>query len=137
MKKVIFVIFIFSSVTIYGQKKEKQHPIDVRREQCLNKPENQNTYGCRDCERIAYEEWDKEMNVYYKRLMSYLGNEEKEKLKIAQRRWIAYRDSEMDFIGTTCYNLQGTLWGIVASQRYMEIVRARAIELKDYCETLK
>jgi uncharacterized protein YecT (DUF1311 family) len=46
------------------------------------------------CTVRAGKEWDKELNTNYNLLMSKLNVDEKEKLKTAQRNWIAYRDKE-------------------------------------------
>lgn len=51
-----------------------------------------------NCEITARQEWDVELNKYYKLLMSLLDSAGKEKLKIAQRQWIEFRDKEFEII---------------------------------------
>ncbi len=132
---VLFIIFL--TVPIFGQNNQTdKHPIDIKREQCHEIDSNQTTYGMMQCEAIAREEWDKEMNKYYKLLMDTLTIEEKEKLKIAQRQWLNFRDMELDFSGTMYYNMQGTMWRVVAAGRACEIVKERALELKGYYDML-
>jgi uncharacterized protein YecT (DUF1311 family) len=46
-----------------------------------------------------YEQFlDKELNTAYQSLLAKLGTEQQVKLKQAQRNWIKYRNSEVDFI---------------------------------------
>lgn len=131
------LFFIFLSVPIFGQNNQTaKHPIDIKREQCHEIDSNQTTYGMMHCEAIAREEWDKEMNKYYKLLMDTLTIEQKEKLKIAQRQWLDFRDRELDFSGTLYYNMQGTMWRVVAAGRSCDIVKERALELKGYYDML-
>lgn len=88
------------------------------------------------CETTAQKEWDDEMNKYYKLLMDTLSSEEKEKLKIVQRKWIEYRDKELEFSWSMYDNMQGTMWRIVGAGRACNIVKQRALELKSYFDML-
>ncbi|MBK9733114.1 MAG: DUF1311 domain-containing protein [Chitinophagaceae bacterium] len=113
-----------------------QNPIDIRLKECLEVDSNYTTYGMMHCEALARDEWDVEMNKYYHLLIDTLNADEKEKFKVAQRQWLKYRDKEFEFSATMHYNMQGTMWRVVAAARSCEIVKARALELKDYFETL-
>jgi uncharacterized protein YecT (DUF1311 family) len=132
------IIFTQLAIQTFGQenKSNEKHPIDIRLENCLAIDSNQTTYGMMNCEVTARDEWDKEMNKYYKLLMDTLQKDEKEKLKTAQISWLSYRDKEGDFSGTMYYNMQGTMWRITAAGRSCEIVRQRALELKVYYDML-
>lgn len=44
----------------------------------------------------GYEIWDRELNIYYKRLMSILGEKEKQMLKVSQLAWEKERDKSID-----------------------------------------
>jgi uncharacterized protein YecT (DUF1311 family) len=68
--------------------------------------------------------------------MGVLSAPEKELLRQAQRKWLEYRDSEVKFSAEMHYNLQGTMWRIVAADRRASIIRDRALALKVYYETL-
>ena len=121
----------------YGQDNDNQkHPIDITLEHCLEIDSNQTTYGMIQCTAVAREEWDKEMNKFYKMLMDTLGSEEKETLRKAQRHWLEYRDNEVAFAGSMYYNMQGTMWRVVAAGRICDIVKQRAVELKEYYDLL-
>jgi uncharacterized protein YecT (DUF1311 family) len=113
------------------------HPIEKRFAACLEKEEGQTTVGMIECTAKARDEWDKELNKYYKLLMGVLNAAEKTKLQQAQRKWIEYRDTEYAFSGEMYYNLEGTMWRIAAAGRQMELVKERALALKSYYEMLK
>jgi uncharacterized protein YecT (DUF1311 family) len=128
----------FLPITAYSQltPDPSRYPVDSAYVACLAVPDNQTTLGMVDCAIEAHDAWDRELNRYYKLLLTILSPEEKEKLRIAQRNWLAYRDSEITFYRTTYGNLLGTMWQIVAAERGLEIVRQRAIELQTYYDVL-
>jgi len=134
---LIMLFFIFTSGQTIGQNTQTdKHQIDVRLEQCLALDSNLTTSGMMNCEIIARDEWENEMNKYYKMLMDTLPIEEQTKLKIAQALWLDYKEKEIEFSTTMYYNMTGTLWKIVAASRTCEIVKARALELKSYFDML-
>ncbi|HEV2721898.1 MAG TPA: lysozyme inhibitor LprI family protein, partial [Thermoanaerobaculia bacterium] len=45
------------------------------------------------CEELKHELWDREMNIYYGRLLAKLGPKEKTLLKESQRQWVVVRDN--------------------------------------------
>ena len=71
------------------------------------------------------EEWDKMLNEKYKMLMARLKKDNQNRLRAAQRKWIAYRDAEDD-----CYNSCNLL---TDNPDYrLNIVRERALRLEKY-----
>lgn len=116
---------------LWAQAEEK-HPIDKECEKCHSIEANQTTMGMIDCEAKAAASWDKELNKNYNALLKTLSKAEQEKLRASQRKWIAYRDAELDFSNTMYRNRDGSMWGIVAASRHREITRTRALELKMY-----
>lgn len=130
-----FLLFSFLTSSGFCQAK-KGWDIDAQHKACLDSTVNQTTAGMLKCTHQARDSWDKELNKNYKLLMVKLSPEGKEKLKGAQVNWLAYRDSEYSFSGTTYHNLQGTLWLVIAADRQVEIVKTRAIELKAYYDIL-
>ena len=65
-----------------------------------------------------------------------LTAEQKEKLKIAQREWIEYRDKEIEFLNKLYYDMQGTMWIPVAAQTKLDLTRKRTIEHESYLANL-
>lgn len=112
--------------------KSELEPVDQAYEDCMGLLENQTTVGMCDCAAQAQGGWDKQMNEYYSLLMSKLKEDEKSKLKISQQKWMAFRDAEFDFSGMTYYNMEGSMYKVMAVERQKEFVKARAQELKLY-----
>ena len=106
--------------------------IDINLTDCLATGENQTTYGMIQCIDTAYAAWDVELNKYYKLLMTVLTEEEKEKLKTAQKAWITMRDADIAFIGLYSENLEGSMYCVSANYHTMEIMRLRALQLRSF-----
>lgn len=106
--------------------------IDINLTDCLATGENQTTYGMIQCIDTAYFAWDVELNKYYKLLMTVLTEEEKEKLKTAQKAWITMRDADISFIGLYSENLEGSMYRVSANYHTMEIMRLRALQLRSF-----
>ncbi len=136
LRIALVVCFVFTSLLSQGQSLVTQISIDDQLKTCLDSAKNQTTAGIINCTHKAKDAWDKELNKYYKQLMTKLNADEKEKLKTAQINWLAYRDSEYLFSGTAYRNLQGTMWLVVNADRQMQIVKSRALELKSYSSIL-
>lgn len=51
-----------------------------------------------------YERSDKALNAAYQKLMASLGEEGKTRLKVSQRAWLTYRDSQARF---DCHHFHG------------------------------
>ena len=136
--KTLLVLFCFISfqISLMAQIETKEHPIDVQLKACLDKDENQTTLGMINCEAEAQVAWDKALNDNYKELRGMLKGEDRERLKLSQRQWIKYRDLELEFSSYMHYNMEGTLYRVIGAGRQTEFVKARALELRDYIETL-
>jgi len=90
-------------------------------------PYSSHTYFDENTDIKTEEEWDKVLNEKYKLLMSKLGKENQDRLRTAQRKWIAYRDAESD-----CYD-SCNLIGWNPDNRLL-IVRERALRLGKYVD---
>ncbi|EFQ22630.1 protein of unknown function DUF1311 [Aminomonas paucivorans DSM 12260] len=115
----------------------KVHPIDGAYQKDLAR--DSSTAGTVEASNRAAAKWDRELNRVYKALMAQMGPEARQKLQASQRRWLAYRDAERTAVGAMAGDLYeqnegGTLWGMVAAVRSMEILRARALELTEYLD---
>lgn len=127
--KIIILLTLFMSSTAYSQNEQKLHPLDSLYDACIA-----NFVGDPDkinCTREAIDNWDDELNKYYKLLMNVLDSNTQNVLRKTQRQWIKYRDTEFDCVDSL-YNIDGTMYPILAIQRKMKIVRTRALELKRY-----
>ncbi len=128
---LLCLLILFPSVA-FAQTGKDQHPIDRQFAACLDSAENQTTIGMSGCAVRARIAWDKELNKNYKLVIAKLSKEGQEKLKTAQRTWIAYRDKELELCYSLYGSLEGTMWSNVSANRQAEITRTRALELKGY-----
>ena len=119
-----------------AQKDPIGNKIDEALSKCLDEESNQTTAGMIRCTIDAREKWDIELNKYYKLLIAELSEEQRELLRVSQRAWIKYRDAEYKFSFDMHNSMQGTVWRIIATDRSLKIVQTRALELKEYYETL-
>jgi uncharacterized protein YecT (DUF1311 family) len=139
MKKPILIASLFIlPINAFGQDiTSETHPIEIKRQKCHEDTANQSTHGMLRCERIAAEDWDKELNRNYELLMATLKGDEKKLLKSSQLEWIAYRDKELGFSDKFYTDMEGTMWLVAAAGRRTNLIKQRALELKDYYDTLK
>ena len=134
---ILFATAYYSNAYSQSSNDSSQNDsIDKLLQQRLDSAQNQTTYGMVECEAWAKDAYDKELNKYYKLLMKVLSPDEKEKLRVSERNWINYRDSESAFASALYGSMQGTMWGIVSVSADADVVRARALEIKDYYKTI-
>ncbi len=87
--------------------------------------------------------WDREMNRYYKRLLSLLDEEEKKLLRNSQRAWLKMRDSSIAFgmrlLGRT--EETGSMYALMRAgdidSMVTPMVKQRALMLKQWWESLR
>jgi uncharacterized protein YecT (DUF1311 family) len=112
-----------------------QHPIDKALEACIDK--NGSTAGMIQCTDQAYAAWDRELNKNYGELMRALKPAQKESLRLAQLEWIKYRDLEFKLIDSIYDAMQGTMYIPMRIDARMEVVKKRAVELKDFLDLVQ
>lgn len=107
---------------------DKPHPIDVEAGKRMETA--MTTVDIRDAQGQAYQAWDKELNRIYRELMRGLDKDSAAKLKKAQKAWIAFRDSEVDWLWSKAiYGDAGTSGPVNVSGADTEMVRQRVCEL--------
>jgi len=138
MKKLVSLLFIFLSVSIFSQSKNQQeNVIDIEESKCFDKQDISNA-EIRKCTIKARDSWDKELNKFYNLFASKLPKDVFEILKASQKEWIIYRDKEFKFITKFYFEVkEGTLWYNIAENKKKEIVKNRALELQMYFENLE
>jgi len=126
MKKFASLLVLFFSVLSCAQSQ-----IDVELKKCLGKDDS--TANQRNCTISAQQSWDKELNKHYLSLRKKLATSGKKELLEAQRNWIAFRDSEFKLINQYYFEVKkGTLFQVMAENKRLEIIKARALQLKAY-----
>lgn len=132
MIKYYILLFILYSAVSSAQTEYDIHPIDAQRLECRNSKENQDTDNSIRCEYSARIAWEKEVNKYSDLLLKVLKPAEKKVFKSAQKQWITYRDSEMEFANSLYKNMESEAWLVVHAVRLTNIFRTRALELQEY-----
>lgn len=129
MRKSTFILFLMT-INIFSLAQNK---IDQDLEKCLGK--DNSTAGQRSCINSAHNSWDKALNKSYLSLSQKLTKTGKKELVEAQRNWIVFRDSEFKLIDKYYFDVKkGTMFYVIADNKKLEIVKTRALELKDYDE---
>jgi len=88
------------------------------------------------CLEEAYTSWEAELKRYYNLLMEVLDEESQERLKQSQADWETFRDKEFEFI-PLYFTDPGSYQGPAIAEHKMNIVRARALQLESYYQTIK
>ncbi len=127
---VIFLLPLLAS----SQEIQIKYKIDTILNKCLSK--NQSDVGMGDCFIKSQDLWDKELNKYYKLLLSVLDTSAQQKLKEAQRQWILFRDKEIQLIHDAYGSNDGSMWNLAIADRINQLIRQRAVDLIGYYETL-
>lgn len=93
------------------------------------------------CEAITYDLWDRELNVYYVRLLKALKPAEQTLLKENQKQWLAFRDKAITLNSSLLdrrYDTQGTMFQLMragdATRILAPLVKQRALMLRDELE---
>jgi len=96
------------------------------------------------CETLGYDLWDRELNIYYGRLLEVLNDPQKKLLKDSQREWIVVRDTAIKLNETLLdrrYDTSGTMYQLMRSSDAARIltpmVKQRALMLKAMWELAK
>ncbi|MCA1178796.1 MULTISPECIES: lysozyme inhibitor LprI family protein [unclassified Pantoea] len=124
MKKWLPILCLLAS----GVAMAQTHPLDQLLQQCLDKESS--TLGMSQCYSSANKGWDKEMNLQYNQVMKKLTGEPKDKLRAAQRAWLAYRDSWMEASRSYFLSSQGSMAALSVGAQGVSLVRNQALMLQ-------
>ena len=93
----MLVFLLISSISISGQYKDAliSRMSDLRNSVFANVDEG-NDFEQKEALRKTEEEWDKELNIVYQKIMKVADPVTKNKLRNAQRAWIKFRNSEIE-----------------------------------------
>ena len=93
----MLLFLLISSISISGQYKDAliSRMSDFRNSVFANADEG-NDFEQKEALRKTEEEWDKELNIVYQKIMKIANPVTKNKLRNAQRAWIKFRDSEVE-----------------------------------------
>lgn len=101
---------------------------------------NQNTQTQAECIKALTAQWDSLLNNNYKMLIRQLDSVDKEKLRIAQRNWVTFKENEIEFLNQAfAWNPQttGTIVKLYRVQFIMEATKNRSLMLENYLKALE
>lgn len=134
IKKILFT-FIFAIFLVLPVLATQVELIDKNEDACMQKAIS--TADMLKCTTIANTAWDKEMNKYYKLLMKKLPTAQKNDLLKAQKSWLLFRDNDASFVNNSIRDSrQGTMYINIAGGERRELVKQRAIQLRNYYQII-
>lgn len=131
MKSLFTILLTIFSLNAIGQAME-ENPIDKGLKECLESSENYTTKGMKECVIQAAKKWDIELNKVYQELLDSLSNNAREKLVTSQRKWMEFRESEIQFSNQFYHDLGGTMWIPVKAEKILTLTKNRTLELEAY-----
>ena len=127
MKKIILLLTFLLSFSIFANYESdlmtRMKPIDEKSEQMLNTATS--TKAMTDAIAYSSNEWDKELNVIYKLLMSKLSTQNQTALRDKQREWIKLRDKKIEDVVKS----GGTIAAVNGGSTFRTQTKNRTIEL--------
>lgn len=110
-------------------------PIDKIEQDCISRTAN--TQEINKCSQKAQELWKKDINKNLAELKEILSAEDYKKLQLSQTSWENYIDKEYGFINSLTSYTQGTMYLNTREGWRTEILKQRALTLREYLNTLK
>jgi uncharacterized protein YecT (DUF1311 family) len=123
------VLVLCSTLTLPAQ--DAKDRIDKNLDACLNSPAGASTVGQSECAARAYAGWDAALNQAYEKLMKTLDPAARELLRASERQWLNFVTAEKKF-QASWGKQQGTLGGVSAALANVDIVKSRALTLRNY-----
>ena len=133
----MLVFLLISSISLSGQYKNAliSRMSDFRNSVFAIVDEG-NDFQQKEALRKTEEEWDKELNIVYQKIMKAADAVTKNKLRNAQRAWIKFRDSEVEKSYYT-NNPNGGSMGILFSlNTAAKLTEERAVQLAEMYDAL-
>lgn len=132
----MLTVVALSIASVLHAAEKPVDPVATTLQHYLDDAANASTSGQTECIGNAQKMWDLRMNRAYRRLMIELPSPAASSLRIAQRHWLAFRDSEIkaqsDLYGTR----QGTMYAPMEATDAMLLIQDRAKELEGYVRVL-
>lgn len=94
------------------------------------------TFDMREAQGRANERWDAELNRVYRDLLAALPAADQDRLRTAQRAWLAFRDAELAFAESETIAGGGTMAPLVVNDIAMGLLRDRTCALSRHRKAL-
>ena len=133
----MLVFLLISSISISGQYKDAliSRMSDFRNSIFTNTDEG-NDFDQKEALRKTEEEWDKELNIVYQKIMKVADAVTKNKLRNAQRAWIKFRDSEVEKSYYTNNPNVGSIGVLFSLNTAAKLTEERTVQLAEMYDAL-
>lgn len=111
-------------------------PTAAALDRCLNDAANASTADQTECEAAASSDYDRRMNTAYATLMRKLPEKAAQQLRLSQRAWLAFRDSEAKARDALYETRQGTMFVPMQASDATNVIRDRALQLEGYVRVI-
>ena len=133
----MLVFLLISSISISGQYKDAliSRMSDFRNSVFTNADEG-NDFQQKEALRKTEEEWDKELNIVYQKIMKVADPVTKNKLRNAQRAWIKFKYSEVEKSYYTNNPNGGSMGVLFSLNTAAKLTEERTIQLAEIYDAL-
>lgn len=133
----MLVFLLISSISISGQYKDAliSRMSDFRNSVFANVDES-NDFQQKEALRKTEEEWDKELNIVYQKIMKVADPVTKNKLRNAQRAWIKFKYSEVEKSYYTNNPNGGSMGVLFSLNTAAKLTEERTIQLAEIYDAL-
>ncbi|WP_314293993.1 lysozyme inhibitor LprI family protein [Leptotrichia massiliensis] len=133
----MLVFLLISSISISGQYKNVliSRMSDFRNSVFTNADEG-NDFQQKEALRKTEEEWDKELNIVYQKIMKVADPVTKNKLRNAQRAWIKFKYSEVEKSYYTNNPNGGSMGVLFSLNTAAKLTEERTIQLAEIYDAL-
>jgi uncharacterized protein YecT (DUF1311 family) len=132
LKKLPIFLLMILPAAVIGTKMSHA---EIMAQQGIKCNPNGNTIEMRKCATDEYQNQDRKLNQAYQKLLSQLEGERKQKLVIAQRAWINFRDKNCSFVSSESSG--GTLEPLIYTGCLSELTKKRTEDLNSYVSKQK
>ncbi|HEX8312949.1 MAG TPA: lysozyme inhibitor LprI family protein [Chthoniobacteraceae bacterium] len=129
---IALVLALFATLPAHAE--DEKDPIDIAMDAAMER--DPSTAGMVQATAAAQKKWEKELARSLARLEEVMEPEEWEALQASQKAWRAFRQQEVKAQGEIYSRMDGSMWVPVSASDAMELVRARALQLRQYAETI-
>jgi uncharacterized protein YecT (DUF1311 family) len=120
LSQFLFATAVVSVAVVYGAQSSIESKTDCQAAQT--------TADMRACENARYEKAERELSAAYERLMSRLDPVARDKLRLAQRAWLKFREAQADFRADAARG--GTLAPLIRITVWADMTEARTADLR-------
>jgi uncharacterized protein YecT (DUF1311 family) len=127
-KIAVFLLLTLSTSAVAAPAQDD--PTATALQRCLAAPAGASTAGQTDCEAQAARRYDQRMNAAYASLMRRLPADAANRLRTAQRAWLAFRSADSDARTALYATRQGTMYVPMQAAAATDTIRDRALQLE-------